>query len=159
MSKHAEELARQLDEESFEPSPMTSAQLLFIWRRLIGNPRFVASTLHRFQQDEDWSDTELAEHLGTDRDGLYRTGLAGTPRPTSALVDIGAIAAANGVDAAQLIHIFQAIQARDRFRSSGGADRVLAAARDHGPEERTAADHQSQTDDTGNESPEPDRRS
>lgn len=159
MTDYAEELARQLDEESFEPSPMTSAQLIFTWRRLVDNPRFAAHTLHRFQQDEDWSDTDLAEHLGTDRDGLYRTGLAGTPRPESALADIGAIAAANGVEAAQLIHIFQAIQARDRFRSPGGAHRVLAAARDHRPDERTAADHQSQTNDAGNEPPEPDPRS
>lgn len=131
MTEHAEQLARQLDEESFQPIPMTPAQLAFTWRRLVDDSHYLANLLHRYQQDEGWSDATLAEFLGTDLNGLYQTGVAGMPRPASVMADIKAIAGASGINAMRLAQIHQAVQSRDTFRGADRTRRVLAAARDH----------------------------
>jgi hypothetical protein len=110
------------------------ALLSTLARRLRGDPQYMAHVLAAFQSQENLSDEELAQELGTLPELVVRLSLCKRPSPSSAQFaeQVRELADYTLTDAARLANILRQVDGLERFSQRAGEESggLLAAARD-----------------------------
>ena len=103
-------------------------------RRLRDDRQYMAHALAAFQSQENLTDEELAQELGTLPELVVRLSLCKRPSPSSARFaeQVRELADYTLTDAARLANILRQVDALEKFSQRAGeeSDGLLAAARD-----------------------------